>query len=133
MVFAQTTDGYSQPSATRRGLGVGLSVAVAVGVGVGALTAYGQGWLRAATASLTNSAGPWSAAAFGGVLLGEGLYGWSTVADTTDWRYWALEAAIGVLVISYAAARGQRPIHIAPAVAGGVLTAAVVFGFGRLA
>ena len=186
-------------------------MAVTAGVGVGVLTAYGQGWLRDATASLTNSAGPWSAAAFlvarynrrsapaivaamvtlaccelgyavatelrgganatstvvfwlaaavlagpplgvagawstesglrggvglsvlGGVLLGEGLYGWSTVADTTDWRYWALEAAIGVLVISNAAARRQRPVHIVPVVAGGVLTAAVVFGVGRLA
>jgi hypothetical protein len=68
----------------------------------------------------------------GGVLLGEGLYGWSTVADTTDWRYWALEVAIGALVISFAVARRQRSVHAAFALATGVLTAAVVFAFGRL-
>jgi hypothetical protein len=69
----------------------------------------------------------------GGVLLGEGLYGWSTVADTTDWRYWAIELVIGALVISFAAARSQWPLHATLTVATGVLTAAVVFAFGRLA
>ena len=69
----------------------------------------------------------------GGVLLGEGLYGWSTIADTTDWRYWAIELVIGALVISFAAARSQWPRHVMLTLATGLLTAAVVFAFGRLA
>jgi hypothetical protein len=69
----------------------------------------------------------------GGVLLGEGLYGWTTIADTTDWRYWAIELVVGALVIAFAAARSQWPLHATLALAVGLLTAAVVFGFGRLA
>ena len=71
--------------------------------------------------------------ALGGVLLGEGVYGWSTIANTTDWRYWALEVAIGAVVIAFAAARTQRLVHATLCLAAGVLTAAVVFAFGRLA
>ena len=69
----------------------------------------------------------------GGVLLGEGWYGWSTIADTTDWRYWAIELVIGALVIAFAAARSQWPLHATLTLATGVCTAAVVFAFGRLA
>jgi hypothetical protein len=69
----------------------------------------------------------------GGVLLGEGLYGWSTVADTTDWRYWVIELSIGALVISFAAARRQWPLDAMLTLAAGIFTAAVVFAFGRLA
>ena len=47
----------------------------------------------------------------GGVLLGEGLYGWTTVADSTDWRYWMVELVIGAMVISFAAARFRWPLH----------------------
>jgi Family of unknown function (DUF6518) len=88
-------------------------------------------------------AGAWSAqtglrrgvgfSVLGGVLLGEGLYGWSTIADTTDWRYWAIELVIGALVISFAAARSQWPRHVTLTLATGLFTAAVVFAFGRLA
>jgi hypothetical protein len=71
--------------------------------------------------------------ALGGVLLGEGLYGWSTIADTTDWRYWAMEVVIGTLVIAFAAARSQRRVRAILTLATGVLTAAIVVAFGRLA
>jgi hypothetical protein len=71
--------------------------------------------------------------ALGGVLLGEGLYGWSTIANTTDWRYWAVEVATGVVVIAIAAAHTRRPVPATLCVATGALTAAVVFAFGRLA
>lgn len=189
----------------------GLAAAVVVGLAVGALTAYGQGWLSDATSSFSNSAGPWSLAAFlvarynrrvtvgvvaamatlaccefgyaiatqirgdsnststvvfwltasllagpplgvagawasvrglrrgvgfaviGGVLMGEGLYGWTTVADTTDWRYWAIELLIGVAIAAVAAVRSQYPRHVLPTVAAAISTAAVVFAFGRLA
>jgi Family of unknown function (DUF6518) len=69
----------------------------------------------------------------GGVLLGEGLYGWATVADTTDWRYWMVELVIGAVVISFAAARTRWPLHGTLTLATGALTATVVFAFGRLA
>jgi Family of unknown function (DUF6518) len=68
----------------------------------------------------------------GGILLGEGLYGWSTIADTTDWRYWMIEVVIGALVILFVAARSQWPLHATLTIATGVLTAGVVFAFGRL-
>jgi hypothetical protein len=68
----------------------------------------------------------------GGVLLGEGMYGWSTVADTTDWRYWVFELVIGALVVSFAAARSQGLLHATLIVATGVLTGAVVFACARL-
>jgi Family of unknown function (DUF6518) len=68
----------------------------------------------------------------GGVLLGEGLYGWTTVADTTDWRYWALEALVGAIVVAVAGVRSRRPPHALAAVAVAALVATVVFAFGRL-
>ena len=72
-------------------------------------------------------------AVIGGVLVGEGLYGWTTVAATTDWRYWAVESLIGMIVVSVGAARSRSPRHVLAAVATGTLTATVVFSFGRLA
>jgi hypothetical protein len=205
------TDEQSSPSVPRPQLAVGWAVAIAVGLGVGALTAFGQGWLSDATSSLSNSAGPWSLAAFlvarynrrllpavvaamltlaccelgyalateirggtnststvvfwltaavlagppigvagawstergvrrgvgfaviGGVLLGEGVYGWSTVADTTDWRYWMVEVVIGATIVAFATVRSRWPLHATAALGTGVLTAAVVFATGRLA
>ena len=186
-------------------------MAIVVGVAVGAFTAYGQGWLNDSTVSLSNSAGPWSVAAFvvarynrrvltavlsailtlaccelgyaianevrggsnssstvvfwltvallagpalglagtwsttrdlrrcvgfaviGGVLLGEGLYGWTTIADTTDWRYWAVELIVGIIIIVGVAAVSSWPRYQLPTIAAGGLTAAVVFAAGRLA
>lgn len=72
-------------------------------------------------------------AVIGGVLIGEGLYGWTTVADTTDWRYWAAELLVGVVIAAVTAARSQWPRHALATVATAILTAAVVFSFGRLA
>ena len=72
-------------------------------------------------------------AVIGGVLVGEGLYGWTTVAATTDWRYWAVESLIGMIVVSVGATRSRSPRHVLAAVATGTLTATVVFSFGRLA
>lgn len=88
-------------------------------------------------------AGAWSArrglhrgvgfAVLAGVLIGEGLYGWTTVADTTDWRYWAFELLAGIVIALSAAARSAWPRHAIPAIATASLTAMVVFTFGRLA
>lgn len=72
-------------------------------------------------------------AVIGGVLLGEGVYGWTTVADTTDWRYWAVESVIGATVVLVAAVRSQWPRHGLVTLAMGALTAAVVFAVGRTA
>ena len=72
-------------------------------------------------------------AVIGGVLIGEGVYGWTTVADTTDWRYWAFELVIGAIVVAIAAVLSRRVLYALPTVATGTLTALVVFVFGRLA
>lgn len=181
-----------------------VGAGVVVGLLMGALTAYAQGWLGDSTASLANSAGPWSLAAFvvarfarrlpaavatavltlvccelgyviateikggsnatstvmfwltaavlagpplgvaaawssreglwravgfavvGGVLVGEGTYGWTSIADTTDWRYWAVELALGVVVIALAAVRATRPLDAMAAITVGAAAAAVV-------
>jgi hypothetical protein len=71
-------------------------------------------------------------AVIGGVLVGEGLYGWTTIADTTDWRYWAVESLIGMIVVAVAVVGSQWPRHALVSVATGASTAAVVFAFGRL-
>jgi hypothetical protein len=192
-----------------RSAGVSVVVAVVVGLAIGALTAYAQGWLGDGTASLANSAGPWSVAAFvvartgrgvvaaavaamvtlvscevgyaiateirggsnaastvvfwlaaallagpplgvaarwstrtgarravgfavlGGVLIGEGWYGWTSVADTTDWRYWAAELCVGVAIVAGAALASRRLVPASAAVAAAAVTALVVFGAGR--
>ncbi len=66
------------------------------------------------------------------MLIGEGVYGWTTVADTTDWRYWCAEIVAGVAVLGIAVFR--RPAtHLFVAVGTAALTAiAVLFG-ARLA
>ena len=71
-------------------------------------------------------------AVLGGVLLGEGVYGWSTVSDTTVWRYWALEATVGAFVIVGAAVRTRRPVDATLSLVAGSATAAVLLA-GRLA
>ncbi|MFM2073404.1 MAG: hypothetical protein RLZZ623_3668 [Actinomycetota bacterium] len=71
-------------------------------------------------------------AVIGGVLLGEGLYGWTTIAETTDWRYWAVESLIGLVIISVAVKRSQWPRHVLAAIAVATVTAATVMAFGRL-
>ena len=192
-----------------RTIGAALLMAVGVGLVLGALTAYAQGWLGDGTASLANSAGPWSVGAFvvartgrgvvaavvaamvtlascevgyaiatevrggsnatstvafwlaaalvagpplgvaawwstrtgvrravgfavlGGVLLGEGWYGWTTVADTTDWRYWAVELSIGVAIVAGAAISSRRLVPASAAVGAAAATALVVLGAGR--
>lgn len=188
-----------------------VSLAVAVGLAVGIATAYLQGWLGDELASLANSAGPWSLAAFlvarldrrvwlavvtatltlaccevgyamandlrggsnatstvmfwltaaalagpplgvaaawsastghrraigwaviGGVLVGEGVYGWTTVADTTDWRYWAVETALGAMIAVWAVVTGRSAGGRALAASAAVATAVVVLATARLA
>lgn len=67
----------------------------------------------------------------GGVLVGEGLYGWTTVADTTDWRYWAIELLAGLVIVSVAATRRPSGRHTLSTIASAIVTAAVVFTAGR--
>ncbi len=102
-------------------------------------------WLMAAVLAgpPLGIAGAWSStegwrrgvgiAVIGGVLVGEGVYGWTTVADTTDWRYWAVETVVGLVVVAIAAVRSRRPRHGLTTMATATLTAAVVFIAGRLA
>ncbi|MGE3618819.1 MAG: DUF6518 family protein [Acidimicrobiia bacterium] len=75
--------------------------------------------------------GPVGLAAIGGVLVGEGAYGWSTVADTTDWRYWAAETSIGVVVVAIVVARSRRPATALAATGTAALAALVVFAAAR--
>jgi Family of unknown function (DUF6518) len=72
-------------------------------------------------------------AVIGGVLIGEGLYGWTTVADTTDWRYWATELVAGVALVAVFAARSHWPRHTMSTLTAAAATASVVFAAGRLA
>ena len=72
-------------------------------------------------------------AVIGGVLIGEGIYGWTTVADTTDWRYWAVEVLLGVIVLSTVAVRSRQLVHAGAAIGTAALTALVVFATARLA
>jgi hypothetical protein len=72
-------------------------------------------------------------AVIGGVLLGESLYGWTTVADTTDWRYWAVEMLLGVIVVAMVAIRSRRMAYAAAAIGAAGLTALVVYATARLA
>ena len=69
----------------------------------------------------------------GGVLIGEGWYGWTTVADTTDWRYWAVELVISVAIVVAVAWRSRRALDATVVVATAALTALVVFSTARLA
>lgn len=69
-----------------------------------------------------------------GVLIGEGLYGWTEIADTTDWRYWAVETLAGIAIV-VATAAGSRPLlsHGVVTVAVAAATATIVYAAARLA
>ena len=68
----------------------------------------------------------------GGVLIGEGAYGWTTISDTTDWRYWALELLVGVGFVVALAARSRRVRDALVVVTIAALTAAIVFSVARM-
>lgn len=67
----------------------------------------------------------------GGVLIGEGWYGWTTVADTTDWRYWAVELFLGLAIVAAAAVTSARVVPTVACVVTAAATALVVFGAAR--
>jgi hypothetical protein len=71
-------------------------------------------------------------AVIGGVLIGEGLYGWTTVADTTDWRYWATELILGFALVALVVATGRQVRHALATVVTSALVAGVVFGAARI-
>jgi F0F1-type ATP synthase assembly protein I len=71
-------------------------------------------------------------AVIAGVLIGEGIYGWTTIADTTDWRYWAVETLIGVGLAVALAARSRRVSNALAIIATAAVTAVVVFSAARL-
>lgn len=97
-------------------------------------------WLTAAVlagpplgvaASWSTRRNPWRAmgiAVVGGVLIGEAAYGWIEISDTTEWRYWAVELAVGLIVVTAAVIEARRPLHSWIAAMSGAATAAVVFG-----
>jgi len=101
-----------------------LTAAVLAGppLGLAAHWSTRRGWQRGAG---------W--AALGGVLAGEGWYGWATVADTTDWRYWMVEVIVGATIVLVSAARSRSPRAAAVTMAVAAATALVVFGAARLA
>ena len=64
-----------------------------------------------------------------GVLIGEGVYGLSYIADTTSSPYWWGEMAIGVVLLGYVAARRLRELKLtAAAVACSLVVAAAFVG-----
>jgi hypothetical protein len=72
--------------------------------------------------------------ALAGVFVGEGIYGWSSLVDTTEWRYWAAETAIGaVAAVSTATIAWIRRglLDAVAAVAAAGATAVVVFAVAR--
>ena len=101
-----------------------LTAAVLAGPPLGVAAAWSAG---------TGVRRPVGFAVIAGVLIGEGIYGWTTVADTTDWRYWAVETAIGTAIASWAVVTGRTATGRAIALTAAVATAAVVFAAGRLA
>ena len=68
-----------------------------------------------------------------GVLIGEGIYGWATVADTTDWRYWAIETVVGLMIAGVTIATSRRLLVSLLAAGTAVATATVVFVVARIA
>jgi hypothetical protein len=77
----------------------GLSALVA-----GPVLGLGAHWLR-------TDRGVWAAigsGVMGGVLVGEGVYGLTTIADTTYPPYWWGEILVGVVLVGYVAARRLR-------------------------
>jgi hypothetical protein len=72
-------------------------------------------------------------AVIAGVLIGEGVYGWTEIADTTDWRYWAMDIVVGVAIIACTASM-SRPLvyHCVVLVTVALMTAVVVYGSARL-
>jgi len=101
-----------------------LTAAVLAGPPLGVAAAWSAG---------TGVRRPVGFAVIAGVLIGEGIYGWTTVADTTDWRYWAVETAIGTAIAAWAVVTGRTATGRAIALTAAVATAAVVFAAGRLA
>lgn len=78
----------------------------------------------------------WEAVGFAvlaGVFVGEGAYGWTTVAETTDWRYWAFELVTGVLLLAWTLVRGRALRESAAAIATAAIVAGAVLAAGRLA
>ncbi len=71
-------------------------------------------------------------AVLAGVFVGEAAYGWSSVADTTDWRYWAVELVVGLALAVYAGARELSARHVAAAAGTTTIVAAVVLAAARL-
>ncbi len=101
-----------------------LTAAVLAGPPLGVAAAWSAG---------TGVRRPVGFAVIAGVLIGEGIYGWTTVADTTDWRYWAVETALGAAIAAWAVVTGRTATGRALALTAAVATAAVVFAAGRLA
>ena len=74
---------------------------------------------------------PWRrGAGFGvvvGVLVGEGIYGLTKIADTTDGRYWTAEIAVAVAIVVVVAWRHRSAVVIAGCLALAGAAAAVVY------
>lgn len=92
-------------------------------------------WARSATDWFRAGAG---AGVIGGVLAGEGAYGLTEVADTTNPVYWAVEIVLGVAATAAGVAWVvRRPVATSPAAAACIgvaaLAALVVYGTARLA
>ena len=68
-----------------------------------------------------------------GILIGEGLYGLSTIADTTYPPYWSGQIVVGVAILASVAVQRPRQVRrIAIAVACSLLVAASFVAVYRL-
>lgn len=68
---------------------------------VGPLLGLGAHWLRTRTPVLAGL----GVGGMAGILVGEGVYGLTTVAETTSPTYWTVEIVAGVLLLGWSLAR----------------------------
>jgi hypothetical protein len=68
-------------------------------LGIGAAWIRGTDWRLAAT----------GAAALAAILVGEGVYGLTTIADSTSPGYWLAQVAVGLAVVAATALRLRSP------------------------
>jgi hypothetical protein len=63
--------------------------------------------------------------ALAGVLLGEAWYGWTVISDTTEWRYWAAQLAVGASLLLMAARPGPAANRLITITIAGAATIAL--------
>jgi len=122
--LASTLAGYIVTS-TVRGYSLGPSLLLFWGpasVVVGPVLGVAAAWVRGPSPIRIAAGG----AAISGILVGEGAYGLTLIADSTPAGYWAMQIAVGlgiVLAISVRRLGRLRPAAICAALTAAVATA----------